>query len=75
MRYKFYHWPRSLEEINSPGLKMNRLLVFLVVLVVLVDCVYNAPVGRQRGKNKNSLKNAVKVSDTKPSIHLIDVSK
>ena len=42
---------------------MNRLLVILLVLVALLSLVQNAPVGRQRGKNKNKLKKTAKVRE------------
>lgn len=52
------------EKINSLRYKMNKLLVILIVLVALQSFVQNAPVGRQRGKNKNNFKKAEKVRES-----------
>jgi len=51
---------------------MNKLLVILAVLLVLLSLVQNAPVGRQRGKNKNKSKKAEKVRGSWESYHRLE---
>jgi len=51
---------------------MNKLLVILAVLLVLLSLVQNAPVGRQRGKNKNKSKKAEKVRGSWECFHRLE---
>lgn len=53
---------------------MNKLLVILVVFITLLSLVQNAPVGRQRGKNKNKSKQAEKVRGSWESFHRLEMN-
>jgi len=54
---------------------MNKLLVILVALVALLSLVQNAPVGRQRGKNKNMFKKAGKAAKFLLKFGYLDILK
>lgn len=53
---------------------MNKLLVILVVFITLLSLVQNAPVGRQRGKNKNKSKQAERVRGSWESFHRLEMN-